>query len=79
VVTAIYYINRELIMNLHRAVIKLRDYSVHIRVDLEGRIHLFKYNNRTCDFDVFDDQFEACEYILAGLPDCYYSVRVEND
>ena len=66
-------------MNLHRAVIKLRDYSVHISVDEWGTIHLFKYNNRTCDFDVFDDQFEACEYILAGLPDCYYSVRVEND
>ena len=66
-------------MNLNRAVIKLRDYSVHIRVDEEGKIHLFKYNNRTCDFEVFDNQFDACEYILESLPDHYYSVRLENE
>jgi hypothetical protein len=66
-------------MNLNRAIIKLRDYSVHIRVDEEGRIHLFKYNNRTCDFEVFDNQFDACEYILESLPDHYYSVRLENE
>jgi len=66
-------------MNLHRAVIKLRDYSVHISVDEWGTIHLFKYNNRTCDFAVFDNQFEATEYILEPMPDHYYSVRLENE
>jgi len=63
---------------LHRALIKLNGYTVHITVR-EDQIHLFKYNNRTCDFAVFDNQFEATEYILEPMPDHYYSVRVEND
>ena len=66
-------------MNLNRALIKLNGYTVHITVTEDGMIHLFKYNNRTCDFDVFDDQFEAGEYNLEPLADHYYSVTVTNE
>ena len=66
-------------MNLNRALIKLNGYTVHITVTEDGMIHLFKYNNRTCDFDVFENQTDAGEYILTALPDHYYSVTVTNE
>jgi len=66
-------------MYLNRALIKLNGYTVHICVTEDGMIHLFKYNNRTCDFEVFDNQSDACEYILCALPDHYYSVTVTNE
>jgi hypothetical protein len=55
--------------------IKCATHEVCIKTQ-EGRIHIFKYNNRTCDFGVFDNQFDATEFILEPLPTYYYQVTV---
>jgi len=52
-------------MFFHKAVIKFPSHTVYIKVDEVKHIHVFKYSNRTCDFDVFTDQNDACDYILA--------------
>ena len=46
-----------------------------------GRIHVFKYGNQTCDFDVFteEEQFEASDYILTPLATIYYRVVIHGD
>jgi hypothetical protein len=40
---------------------------------------VFKYNNRTCDFDIFASQHEASEYILTDLPHLGYRVVVRGE
>jgi hypothetical protein len=52
---------------------------VFITVKEDGKIHLFKYNERTCDFDVFDNQHEASEWILNALPTHYYRVTFPGE
>ena len=42
-------------------------------------IHCFKYNARSCDFEIFKDQFEASDYILEPLPTVYYEVTVQDE
>ena len=58
--------------------IKTTTHCVFVKVR-NDRVHCFKYNDKTCDFAVFDNQFEATEYILEPMPDHYYSVRLENE
>lgn len=62
---------------LFKAVIKTNTHCINISIK-DGRIHLFKYNNRTCDFAVFDSQEEAGEYMLEPLPTIYYQVTVKE-
>jgi hypothetical protein len=59
--------------------LKFPNHNAYIRVDLAGRIHCFKYNNRTCDFAVFDSQFDAGDYVLEPLPTVYYAVTIHEE
>lgn len=59
--------------------LKFPQHNAFIRIDSLGHIHCFKYNNRTCDFAVFEDQFEAGDYIVEPLPTIYYSVTVRDN
>jgi hypothetical protein len=63
-----------------RAHIKTANHAVSITVK-EGRIHLFKYNEKTCDFAVFDEceEWAATDFILEPLPTVYYEVTVRNE
>jgi hypothetical protein len=64
---------------IHRATIRFPSHTVHIRIHDLRQIHVFKYNNRTCDFDIFSDQHEASEYILTDLPHIGYRVIVPGE
>jgi hypothetical protein len=66
-------------MYLNTATIRFPYHTVYIKVDHVGRIHCFKFNARTCDFDVFDNQFDAGDYILEPLPTIYYQVTVQEE
>jgi hypothetical protein len=65
-------------MNMFSVTIKTTTHSVYVKTK-DDRVHCFKYNDKTCDFAVFDDQFEASDYILEPLPTTYYRVTVTND
>lgn len=46
-----------------------RDYNVYISLCLNTRrLHIFKYNDVSCQYDVFDDQADACLFIEEPLP-----------
>jgi hypothetical protein len=64
-----------------RCLIKFPTHQSHITVDTMGHIHVFKYSNQTCDFDVFteEDQFAASDYILSPLPSICYRVVIHGD
>jgi hypothetical protein len=32
-------------------------------------VHIFKYSATACDYGVFDNQADACEFIASELPD----------
>ena len=65
---------------LHQVTLKFSDHSSHVTVSpTDKHIHVFKYNARTCDFDVFEDQYEACEYILTPLTSTYYKVTFPGE
>jgi len=66
-------------MYIHKVTIKTPTHCVFITVKEDGKIHLFKYNERTCDFDVFDNQHEASEWILNALPTHYYRVTFPGE
>ena len=63
-----------------KVLIKFPTHCAHITVDETG-IHVFKYNDRTCDFMVFDhdNQLAAGDYVLENLPTVYYYVTVTGD
>ena len=62
-----------------RSMIQFTTHCASIMVDHRGHIHVFKYHDRACDFDVFDDQDLASEYVLTPPADCYYRVIVHED
>ena len=65
-------------MYITTVTLKFAQHNAYIRVDENRRIHCFKYNAKTCDFYVFDDQFEASEWILEPLPTIYYCVTIRE-
>ena len=64
-----------------KCIIRFTTHSSVISVDDSGTIHIFKYSNHSCDFDVFDEstQFEAGDYILTPLDDCCYYVSFPDE
>jgi hypothetical protein len=67
-----------------KVLIKVNGHHAHVTVDgLRNTIHVFKYNNRTCDFMVFDTsnsgQEDAGNYIMDPLPTHYYCVTFPGD
>jgi len=62
-----------------KVLIKFPTHLAHIQVN-ETSIHIFKYNDRTCDFMVFDhsEQLAAGDYIVEDLPRVYYYVTVND-
>jgi hypothetical protein len=56
--------------------IKFRDHAVHIRVDDQGRINCFKYDNVCCEWEQFegDCEYEAADFIFKELNHFRYVV-----
>ena len=45
------------------------DYNVYISVCTVTRhMHIFKYNDRECAYELFDNQADACQFIEEPLP-----------
>ena len=65
-------------MYITSVTLKFAGHNAYIRVDDSHHIHVFKYNAKTCDFEVFEDQFLAAEYVLEPLPTVYYCVTVRE-
>ena len=50
------------------------DHAVHISMDDHGDIHCFKYDDGACDFEIFDNQDLASDYIVTPLSRITYRV-----
>lgn len=66
-------------MYITKALIRTTTHNAFITVDDSGVISVFKYNSHCCDYDVFDNQLEAADYVVISLPDTYYKVEVQGD
>lgn len=45
------------------------DACVYISICMTTRnVHIFKYNDHSCDYGVFDNQADACMFIARQLP-----------
>ena len=62
-----------------KAVIRFSSHTAHIQVDHQGHVQVFKYHERSCDFDRFEDQSEASDYILTPPQDCHYRVVFKGE
>lgn len=54
--------------------VQFRTHGVSVTKTEDGRIHVFKYNDRCCDLDSFDTQDEAEEYILEPFSTLSYAI-----
>lgn len=61
------------------AQISLPYHTVHIATGDDGRIHCFKYDNIGCDFQIFEDQYEAADYIMERFPQINYFVKIQGE
>lgn len=53
-------------------------YYIHISMCITTRnIHIFKYDNRCCDYGIFDDQETACDFINKALPRTHFGVDLD--
>ena len=59
--------------------IQFNTHHVTVCIDEHEHIHVFKYHNRSCDFEVFTDQNEASDYIMTPPPSLHYRVVVSGD
>ena len=45
---------------------------VYISICMTTRnVHIFKYNETACDYGIFDNQADACQFIALQLPRGY--------
>jgi len=63
-----------------KCLVKFPQHSSLVTVN-HTHIHVFKYNSRSCDFEVFKlaEQDLASDYIMQDLPTIYYKVSVFGD
>jgi hypothetical protein len=61
--------------------VQFRTHAVYIDHHDDNTIHIFKYDDDMCDFDVFTgDQYEqAGDYILVPLPNIIYRISVDGE
>ena len=64
-----------------KCLIQFTTHAAHIQVRPNGTITVFKHNDSSCDFQVFDseDNLAASDYIIYELPTTYYRVTVNGD
>lgn len=62
-------INANSMIPLAHVQVRDRDYCVYISMCvISRRMHIFKYNELSCDYDVFERESDACEFIEQPLP-----------
>jgi len=41
-----------------------KDYNIAISMCMATRnLHIFKYNDVSCEYEIFDNQYDACKFI----------------
>jgi hypothetical protein len=66
-------------MQASKSFIQFATHAVHITVTEDSHIRVFKHSDRCCDFGVFTDQDEACDYILELMPTTHYKVTFPEE
>ena len=68
-------------MIVTKCIIRFTTHSAVITCDHTGVIHIFKYNQHACDFDVFDadTQFEAGDYVLTPVSSEHYYISFPDE
>jgi len=59
--------------------VRFKTHQVTISQNEQGRVHLFKYSDRGCDFEEFDDMIAAGDWILEPLSDIVYRITFEGE
>jgi hypothetical protein len=59
---------------LATATINFGTHSVRIRVDQLGTITVFKYMDSWCEYEIFDNEYDAADYIIAPFNSMHYSI-----
>jgi hypothetical protein len=55
-------------------------YNIHISMNIDtGAIHIFKYDQNQCDYGVFWNGDDACDYINLGLASGHWGFRSDSD
>lgn len=62
-----------------KSIIRFPTHVVVIQVKESGRIRVFKYGSSNCDFEVFDHEDSAIEYVVEPPPTEFYRVVVGGD
>ena len=64
-----------------KCLIRFTTHCSVVTVDDSGVIHIFKYNQNACDFDVFDThtQFDAADYILEPVTNGHYYISFPDE
>lgn len=48
------------------------DFNLYISYHIEtNSIHMFKYNGTRCDYEIFDNQYDAKEWVQKPIQTCY--------
>ena len=67
--------DRKYTMIINLAQITFPTHTVHIsRDDTDGTIVCFKYDCSACDFESFQDETEAADWMLMAIPTYSYTV-----
>ena len=68
-------------MHNTKALIRFNTHHAVIQTDERGIIHIFKYCDRYCDFDIFeeDESLLASDYILTPPNDMFYYVSIPGE
>ena len=59
--------------------LRFATHCVHVKVNEEGVIACFKFNNQGCQYEIFTDQNDASDFIIELMPTVQYTVTFDND
>lgn len=63
------YVKQYTILPLAHIHVTDTDYNVYISMCVDSRqMHIFKYNDQCCQYEIFDTEGEACKFIELPLP-----------
>ena len=62
-----------------KVVLQLPTHAAVVTVLESGTIRVFKYTDANCDWETFQDQLAASDYITEPLPTNYMRVVVSGD
>jgi hypothetical protein len=62
-----------------KVVIQMPTHAAVVTVLASGTIQVFKYTDANCDWETFQNQLAASDYITEPLPTNYMRVVVEGD